>query len=146
MTETTRSSRQAGVACSVILPNCNHAAYIGRALNALLAQEVGPDEIIVIDDASHDTSMAILQDYAAKHPRIRLVVNRENRGVIPVLQQGLEIARGDYVYFGAADDWVMPGFFSLALDFLGAYQQAGLFCADAVAIDGITEEFKGYRP
>jgi glycosyltransferase involved in cell wall biosynthesis len=131
---------------SVVLPNFNHGAYIGRALNGLLAQDVLPDEVVVIDDASCDSSAAIIREYSEKHPCIRPIFNAETRGVVPALQQGLRVARGTYVYFAAADDWVTPGFFARSLKLLGEYQQADMVCADAALVDGRTGEFRGYRP
>jgi glycosyltransferase involved in cell wall biosynthesis len=131
---------------SVVLPNFNHGAYIGRALNALLAQDVLPDEVVVIDDASRDSSAAIIREYSEKHPCIHPIFNSENRGVVGALQQGLAIARGTYVYLAAADDWVTPGFFARSLKLLTEHQQADLACADAILVDGHTGEFRGYRP
>ncbi len=131
---------------SVVLPNFNHGAYVARALNALLAQDVLPDEVFVIDDASSDSSATIIREYSEKHPCIHPIFNSENRGVVRALQQGLGVARGTYVYFAAADDWVTPGFFARSLKLLGEHQQADMACADAILVDGRTGEFRGYRP
>ena len=67
---------------SVVLPNYNHAAYIGRALAALLAQERPADEIIVIDDASSDDSLRVIGEFAKAPPSIRVLVNPKNVGVM----------------------------------------------------------------
>lgn len=131
---------------SVVLPNYNHAAFIGRALAALLAQERAADEIIVIDDGSTDDSVAVIERIAATAPAIRLLRNAGNIGVIPTLQRGLEKARGTYVYFAAADDWVLPGFFALALRRLKAAPDLGLFCGETVLVDGGTDRPFAHRP
>ena len=131
---------------SVVLPNYNHGTYVGRALDALLTQDVLPDEVIVIDDASRDSSASIIRAYSEKHPRIHSIFNSENRGVVEALQQGLRIARGTYVYFAAADDWVAPGFFARSLKLLDEYRQADMACADAILVDGRTGAFRGDRP
>jgi glycosyltransferase involved in cell wall biosynthesis len=94
---------------SVVLPNYNHAKFVGRALAALLGQEHAADEIIVIDDGSTDDSVAVIERIAAAAPTIRLLRNPSNIGVIPTLQRGLEAAHGTYIYFAASDDWVFPG-------------------------------------
>ena len=130
----------------MVLPNYNHGPYVGRALDALLAQDVLPDEVIVIDDASHDSSASIIREYSEKHPRIHSIFNSENRGVVAALRQGLGLARGTYVYFAAADDWVAPGFFARSLKLLDQYRQADMACADAILVDGHTGEFSGHRP
>jgi glycosyltransferase involved in cell wall biosynthesis len=131
---------------SVILPNYNHAKFIGRALAALLGQERAADEIIVIDDGSTDDSVAVIGRIAATAPTIRLLRNPQNVGVIPTLQRGLEAARGKYVYFAASDDWVFPGFFALALRRLEADPDMGLFCGEAMLIDGASNRPYAVRP
>lgn len=131
---------------SVVLPNYNHAKFIGRALAALLSQERTVDEIIVIDDGSTDDSVAVIERIAAAAPAIRLLRNSVNVGVIPTLQRGLEAARGKYVYFAASDDWVLPGFFALALRRLEAATDTGLFCGEAMLIDGRSNRPFAVRP
>jgi glycosyltransferase involved in cell wall biosynthesis len=131
---------------SVILPNYNHGYLIGRAIDALLSQERPPDEIIVVDDASTDDSLATIQLIAAKSPRIVVVTQPVNSGTVLANRRGLERARSEYIYFAAADDWVMPGFFALALRMLADDRSVGLFCGDATLIDGATGRTIGDRP
>jgi glycosyltransferase involved in cell wall biosynthesis len=131
---------------SVVLPNFNHGKFVGSALRALLAQSPAPAEIIVVDDASSDDSLAIIEEIAARHPCVRLLVNPCNVGAIPTEKRGLELVRGRYVYLAAADDWVMPGFFALAVRMLEMSPRAGLFCGDTVLIDGESGRRRGYRP
>jgi len=140
------NSRAKSATLSVVLPNYNHAKFIGRALAALLAQERAADEIIVIDDGSTDDSIAVIERIAATAPAIRLLRNPGNIGVIPTLQRGLEAARGKYVYFAASDDWVFPGFFALALRRLEADPDVGLFCGEAVLVDGTSNRPFAVRP
>src|SRR5580692_3883219 len=131
---------------SVVLPNYNHARFVGRALTALLAQERAADEIIVIDDGSTDHSVRVIDEFAARAPTIRVLYNDKNVGVIATLQRGLEAARGKYVYFAASDDWVFPGFFALALRRLEAEPGVGLFCGEAMLIDGTSNRPFAVRP
>lgn len=131
---------------SVVLPNFNHELYLAAALDALLSQDCAADEIIVVDDCSSDGSRDIVARYAVTNPSIRLFVNEKNQGAIASLSRGLAEARGQYIYFGAADDFLMPGFFSSAIKMLQANPGAGLFCGDAVLIDGISGHEIGIRP
>jgi glycosyltransferase involved in cell wall biosynthesis len=135
-----------GSEISVVLPNFNHGKFVGEALRALLAQSPAPAEIVVVDDASSDDSVAVIGAIAARHPCVRLVVNPRNCGAIRTEKRGLELVHGRYVYLAAADDWVMPGFFALALRMLEMNPQAGLFCADTVLVDGESGRRRGYRP
>ena len=131
---------------SVVLPNYNHGKLIDRALGALLAQGRAADEIIVIDDGSTDDSAHVINRFATKAPSIRVLSNPSNIGVISTLQRGLQAARGKYIYFAAADDWVAPGFFELALRRLEADPDVGLFCGEAMLVDGRNNRPFAVRP
>jgi glycosyltransferase involved in cell wall biosynthesis len=98
---------------SVIVPVYNHAALLPRALEALAVQTKMPDEIIVIDDASSDSSHEVAQEFAVRFtPSVHYAVlrNDTNLGVNRTLNRGLTIAAGDYVVCTGADDWLRPRF------------------------------------
>jgi glycosyltransferase involved in cell wall biosynthesis len=113
---------------SVVVPNYNHGKFLPRCLDALLLQSIPPLEVIVIDDASHDDSLQVLEAYARRFPSLRIVQNQQNRGVCYGLNHGLALARGDYVCFPAADDEVLPGLFEHLLPLLARHPQAGTAC------------------
>jgi glycosyltransferase involved in cell wall biosynthesis len=99
-----------------------------RSLTALVEQSVLPLEIIVIDDVSTDNSLQVIEEFMRRHPVVRLHRNEKNQGVIPNLNLGLQLIRGDYVLFAAADDEVMPGFMEKSAALLRKYPQAALCC------------------
>ena len=111
---------------SVLIPNYNHAHFVEEALQSLLEQSFSPFEIIIVDDASTDNSVEVLQAYAQRERRIRLVQNDQNRGVVYNLNRLLEWASGDYVMFVAADDKLLPRFFEKCMGILAQYPKAGL--------------------
>lgn len=92
-----------GVGISVIIPVCNAAPYLRACLDSVLCQGTGDVEIICIDDGSTDASAAVLADIASRDPRVR-VVRQANAGQGAARNRGLELARGEYVYFMDADD------------------------------------------
>src|SRR5436190_4104321 len=116
---------------SVIVPNYNHAKYLPTCLTAILRQSLQPIEIIVLDDASTDNSLEVIRQFAAENPVIRLVQNEKNLGVMPNVNKGVELSRGEYVYIAPADDEVVPGFFEKSLSLLAQYPQAAFSCAMA---------------
>jgi len=115
-------------ALSVVIPNYNHAQYLPRCLDAMLRQSVQPGEIIVMDDASTDDSVEVIEAFARKHPVIRLHRNERNLGVVANVNRGIDLARGDYVFSAAADDEIVPGFFEKSLVLLAKHPQAALCC------------------
>ena len=66
---------------SVVTPNYNHGHLIGRAIEAVLSQSRCPDEYLILDDASTDNSLEIIEHYASRHPFIRVLRNKQNLGV-----------------------------------------------------------------
>lgn len=120
---------------SVVMSNYNHAQFIGEALEAILSQSYKPIEIIIIDDASTDNSIEIIEQHANKHPTIRLIKNNENMGPTHNGNRLLQIACGDYVYWGASDDKVLPDFFSKSMRLLEKHPQAGLSSTLSYVID-----------
>jgi glycosyltransferase involved in cell wall biosynthesis len=120
---------------SAIIPNYNHAAYLPQAISALLAQTRPADEIIVIDDASEDDSVAVAGEIAARHASVRVLRNPENLGVVGTLNRGLREARHPIVYCGAADDLTYPTLFERGLPLLEAYPRAALFSARSDILD-----------
>jgi glycosyltransferase involved in cell wall biosynthesis len=127
---------------SVITPNYNHGKYIGQAIEAVVTQSRPPDEYIVLDDASTDNSVDIINSYACRYPFIRFVRNGRNCGVLANAVRLLEMASGNYVYCGAADDFIMPGFLEKAMSFADRFPQAGVVFGKiaVVSADGIETE------
>ena len=83
---------------SVIVPVYNVEKYLARCLDSLLNQTVDDYEIICVDDCGTDSSSEILLEYELKNPnKIQLVHNLHNIGLGPAREEGLKIAKGDYV-------------------------------------------------
>lgn len=120
---------------SVVLPNYNHARLLPQSLGALLSQTCPPDELIIVDDASTDDSVAVIIRLIAGCPYARLIRNTENCGALVSGQRGIVEARGDLLYFAASDDEVSPRLFEVARDLLGAWPQAAFFSSASAIID-----------
>lgn len=125
--------RAKAMSLSVILPTYNHAKYLPACLDAILGQDRPPDEIIVIDDASTDETPALLQ----KYPNLRVVRNESNLGPAVGMNRVLESAKGSYLAFSAADDYILPGFFNAALSLLERHPKIALCTGDHLEFSGI---------
>ena len=93
---------------SVVLPNFNHGEFIRNSILSILNQSVQPLEIIVIDDASTDRSVPIIEKLIEEIPTVRLIRNKENKGVIYGMNLGTMEAEGEIVLYRAADDHLLP--------------------------------------
>jgi len=115
---------------SVLVPSYNHAHYIGRALSALAAQTRAPDEILIIEDASTDDSLAVVESFFDELPQLRVLRNPGNLGVNGAVNRGLLEASGSHVVCSAADDWLEPEFIARMTEAVAAYP-AGKVCVSS---------------
>lgn len=90
---------------SVILPIYNVEPYLERCIQSILMQTFNDYEMILVDDGSTDESGRICDTYADKYDHIR-VVHKENGGLSSSRNAGMGIARGEYIWWVDADDWV----------------------------------------
>ena len=91
---------------SVIIPVYNTAKFLPHCLDSLLLQKYQNLEIIAVNDASKDNSLEILQKYAKKDHRIKIISQPYNQGQASARNLGLKNATGEYVSFVDSDDWV----------------------------------------
>lgn len=102
---------------SVIIPAYNIEDYIGRCLDSIISQTYKNLEIIVVDDGSRDHTGEILDNYAKKDRRIK-VIHKENGGVSSARNKGIEVAEGDYIGFIDGDDLIEPEMYKILVDLL----------------------------
>lgn len=114
---------------SVIVPIYNVEKYLPKCLDSILEQTLTQIEIIGVDDGSTDRSGEILDNYAKKDPRVR-VVHQSNAGLGPARNTGLSIAKGSYIGFVDSDDWINDDFFESLF-------QAAMDNRSDIAIGGI---------
>jgi glycosyltransferase involved in cell wall biosynthesis len=142
-----RSSGNGGERANVsaIIPNYNHVKYLPAAVRALAAQRPAPAEIIVVDDASTDNSLEVLDTLRQEIETLRVVRHETNAGAIAALNRGLREARGEWIYFGAADDISQQGIFEHLLASLRKHPNAAFACGEAKLID-MSDRTLGVRP
>jgi glycosyltransferase involved in cell wall biosynthesis len=88
---------------SVLMPVYNAEKFLAKALESILNQTFTDFEFIIINDGSADRSLQILQRHAQQDNRIRLI-NRENRGLVNTLNEGIQLAKSSYIARMDADD------------------------------------------
>ncbi len=91
------------IKASIILPVYNTAPYLRQCLDSILAQTFKEFELICVDDGSTDGSAGILEEYAEKDNRIS-IITQENQGLGRSRNNGLKVAKGEYIIFLDSDD------------------------------------------
>lgn len=90
---------------SVVIPVYNSANFLRPCLDSIVSQSFSDWEVVAVDDGSSDESPAILDEYAAKDSRFK-IIHKENGGVSAARNDGLAVANGEYVLFVDSDDWI----------------------------------------
>lgn len=90
---------------SIIVPVYNVAPYLPKCLDSLVNQTYGDIEIICVNDGSTDHSGEILEEYAIKDKRIK-IITQENKGLSQARNTGMEHAKGEWMMFVDSDDWI----------------------------------------
>ncbi|MGW1224714.1 bifunctional glycosyltransferase/CDP-glycerol:glycerophosphate glycerophosphotransferase [Streptomyces sp. NPDC001478] len=94
---------------TLIVPAYNVQGYVRECLDSVLRQDFTDFEVVAVDDCSPDNSGAILDEYAGRDPRVRVLHLSENVGLGHARNAGMEQATGDYLLFLDSDDTLTPG-------------------------------------
>jgi glycosyltransferase involved in cell wall biosynthesis len=106
------SSASSPTTISVIIPNFNHARFLGERLRSILAQSIEISELIILDDASTDNSRDVILELTKNiQIPVKLAFNETNSGrIFRQWKKGLELAQGDLIWICESDDTCDAGF------------------------------------
>jgi alpha-1,3-rhamnosyltransferase len=90
---------------TVVIPSFNHQAYVAQSIQSVFNQTYKEVELIVIDDGSSDASAKLIQKLM--HADKFKFIARKNRGLATTLNEGIKLAKGQYICFLASDDYFM---------------------------------------
>lgn len=90
---------------SVIVPVYNVEKYLARCVDSVLSQTLSGFEMILVDDGSPDKSPEICDEYAMKDSRVK-VIHKKNGGLSSARNAGLEVCKGEYIFFIDSDDYL----------------------------------------
>lgn len=122
---------------SVVMPVYNGGKYIKKSVNSILNQSFKDFELIVINDGSIDETSKFLK--TVKDKRLKVINNHENLGLVPSLNKGLKVAKGQYIARADADDINDPKRFEKQVNFLEQHLD---YCLVGSAADLIDEKGK----
>jgi len=120
------------VKVSVIVPVYNGEKYIREAIDSILNQSYKDFEVIVIDDGSKDNTLSIIKEYDGK---IRWK-SQKNKGQASAINEGIKMAKGEYVAYLDADDVCMPERLKIQVRYLDEHPNVGLVYSGCYLING----------
>ena len=106
---------------SVIVPVYNAEKYLQKCMQSLAAQKCRGIEFICVNDGSKDSSLRILQSWAAADKRFR-ILNQENQGYGKAMNNGLQAAKGTYIGIVEPDDWIEANMYETLMGFANQTQ------------------------
>ncbi|ATA68508.1 teichuronic acid biosynthesis glycosyl transferase [Capnocytophaga cynodegmi] len=118
---------------SIITPMYNASKYVEQTIDSVLSQTYTQWEMLIVDDGSKDNSSEIVEQYADKDNRIKLI-RQNNVGSAAARNNALSKAQGRYICFLDSDDLLEPSFFEKQMTFL-KQKKAGLVFASYKRID-----------
>ena len=129
---------------SVVIPVYNVEEYLEKCVDSVISPGINaiengkqPEyEIIIVDDGATDSSPAIADSYAQKHPGFIRVIHTENGGLGAARNVGIEASQAEYLYFLDSDDYLVENGMQSILDSLNWDYDICLFDTIAVNIDG----------
>ena len=118
---------------SIVTPSYNQAAYLEQTICSVLDQDYPNLEYFVIDGASSDSSVEIIQRYAH---RLKGWVSEKDSGQAEAINKGLVQSGGEIIAWLNSDDFYLPGAITAAVEALQAHPDWGLVYGDMLAVDG----------
>ena len=118
---------------SVCLASYNGSKYINKQIESILYQLRETDELVIVDDNSSDETVKIIEDF--KDPRIKLINNVFNLGVVKNFERAINNATGDIIFLSDQDDVWLPNKVEKILEVFQKYPDITLVLSDAQIID-----------
>lgn len=107
---------------SVIMPAYNSADFIAESIQSVLQQTHKNWELLIIDDASEDNTVKIIDNFASADSRIHLFQSKKNQGTGISRNIGIKVAQGSYMAFLDADDLWLPKKLETQLKFMESHE------------------------
>ena len=118
---------------SVIVPVYNREKYVSLTLDSIIQQTYKNIEIIAVNDGSTDSSLTVLKNYEANHPKIITVIDQKNQGQVKSRNTAILKSKGEFIAFLDSDDLWMPNKLEMQLPLFN--EQVGLVYSAIENID-----------
>lgn len=118
-----------GPTVTIVLPCYNGAGFLAQSIDSVIAQTFTDWELIIVNDCSKDNSLEIMQRYAEKDSRIRIIDNEHNLKLPGALNRGFREARGKYLTWTSHDNRMAPNMLEEFVSYLDNNPDKGLVTA-----------------
>lgn len=120
---------------SVVIPVFNAEPFLNKAIESILNQTLRDIEIIIINDASTDKSLQIINKFKKKDKRIRLINNRKNIQMSKSINLGIKKAKTDFIARMDQDDIALPNRLDIQYSFLKSHPNIAIVGSDIITIN-----------
>ncbi len=130
---------------SVIIPNYNHADYLRKRVETVMAQTYTNFEVLLLDDASTDGSLHVIEALLKEYPTIQFYANKKNTGS-PFAQwnKGVELAKGKYLWIAESDDYCAPTLLQTLVETIEQEENIALAYAQSYLVNEQNEIINSY--
>ena len=111
---------------TVVISCYNYAHYLPQAVQSCISQRDVDVDVIIVDDASTDDSLAVAEDLSRAHANVSVVTHSQNKGMVETFNDGAKVATGEFLVRLDADDLLTPGSLSRATLVAQNYPSVGL--------------------
>lgn len=130
---------------SIIIPAFNAEKYLRECLDSVVAQTLKDIEVLLINDGSTDQTADICQEYADRHSFVRLI-NQDNCGIFRTRAKAISWAKGEYIGWVDADDYVVPEMFETLYNAAVSKQSDLVYCNYTYFPKAISTKQKWFKP
>jgi glycosyltransferase involved in cell wall biosynthesis len=127
---------------SIIVPSYNQGRFLPATLKSIFEQDYRPLEVVVVDGASTDGTVAILEEAAKTNPELRWISEPDD-GPEDAFNKGLAMIEGEIAAIQSSDDLYYPGAVSAAVEGFARHPHAGIVYGDAESVDAAGNHLSG---
>lgn len=124
---------------TVMVPSYNYEHYLVECVESAVQQQGVELDVVIVENASTDGSLAVARALAEQYDSVRLVVHDDNQGIICSLNRCRDEIRGDYTVLLCADDCLTPGSLARSVAYMEAHPEVGLVYGPAIDFAELAE-------
>ena len=130
---------------TIVTANYNHSSMIGRCIESVISLETPVAEHIVVDDASTDNSISVIEMYQSEIGNLSLIKCKQNQGAVTAFAKGIKNSTTKFITFLSADDQIDPNYLKRVFHAYKIDPELKLVCGDIELLDEKTQSVRKRR-